>query len=247
LGMWSKALGLSDLSTLANVLKGRRTPSTELANRFATYFKFNAVAFRYWEAILEKARLRKTGEWLESLINRQMNSLAVDARKKVIAGSERTSVPILYSIVARELARISNISEDGSSSESTVLLGELDSATLLKAFSTLSSLGELQANEEGLLKPDDTYVDTGEEVSDEQVKHFHEESCDRAKKAIRTFDINERYFSGSVFSLKSEDLPKLKKFCWELESQILGNTASDTPDAIYQLNVHFFPVVKIKK
>ncbi len=113
----------------------------------------------------------------------------------------------------------------------------------------LQSLGLIDFDSRGFLKPTQKDISTGPYVKHEIVKHFQQHCFNIGASQIFAKDSAFRNFSTNTISLSAEALEKVKKEIGHFKSRIRAIVQSDhqTADRTYQLNIQCFPLSKAKK
>ncbi|MCE3011530.1 MAG: TIGR02147 family protein [Proteobacteria bacterium] len=90
---------------------------------------------------------------------------------------------------------------------------------------------------------DDFFVST-DGIPSRMIKNFHHEMLENAQVAIEEQDLHKRDISGITFAFDAQDLPKIKKEIQSFQTKLLKKYTKEKKDALYQLEVALFSLLK---
>lgn len=89
----------------------------------------------------------------------------------------------------------------------------------------------------------DFFVST-DGIPSRMIKNFHHTMLERAQESIETQSLEKRDVSGITFSFDSKDLPKIKKEIQSFQNKLIKKYMKDKKDALYQLEMALFSLLK---
>jgi uncharacterized protein (TIGR02147 family) len=117
-----------------------------------------------------------------------------------------------------------------------------------QAIKKLLKLGLIKEDGNGCLRPAETLVSTGDEVTNFFVRKYHESMIQLAGESLDRFPKEVRDVSSVTMSISPECFSLLKKEIQQFRKRIMEVVKVDkSPESVYQLNFQFFPMTKIGK
>ncbi|MED5374557.1 MAG: TIGR02147 family protein [Myxococcota bacterium] len=115
-----------------------------------------------------------------------------------------------------------------------------------EALRELQTLGMLQPDEQGTLRPQDGSLTTQQQVTGLAVHNYHRGMSARAQDAVRDFPSDQRHMLGLTVSIPAALVPQLKAELNAFQARLLDlcDGAEDHPEQVYQLNLQLFPLSK---
>ncbi len=106
--------------------------------------------------------------------------------------------------------------------------------------------GFLEKTDEGYSRRDPT-IETPADIQNIYLRNFHRQMINQAMSALDTVPTPDRYIGGLSISLTRENFEKVKALLFKLQQEVNADySESADPDAVYQLNIQFFPVLRLK-
>jgi len=242
--VWAKQLKLKSPSTLIMVVGGQRNPGNSLIKCFVEYFEFNQRNADYFEDLvrLEKSKrdIRLSVLLMEKLGQQRGGKFSYLDQKRF------STISNWYYYAIRELVNLKNFREDPHWISGKLKRG-VSPKEARKAIKNLLELNLIQRNSKGRLVQANGYVTTSNDLADEGLKRFHEQVLDKAHKSIRDIPTDIREVSGTTFALKLRDLPKAKQLIKKFRKDVCQMLEKESADAVYQLEVAFFPLTRIER
>ena len=107
----------------------------------------------------------------------------------------------------------------------------------------LEDLGLVRRDEQMVLRPADAHLTTGDGVSPQVLRNFHDQAIVLARDALEKIPPGERDISALTASVDAKGLAILRDMARELRQRVqtLSHGTRD-PDRVFQLNIQMFPV-----
>lgn len=88
---------------------------------------------------------------------------------------------------------------------------------------------------------------TSEDISNSAIKKYHRDTFALSENALREIAPELRDFSSIVLKMNIKNIKKIKTLIREFQDEISELVENDSPEDIYHLNVHLYPVTNNKK
>jgi uncharacterized protein (TIGR02147 family) len=125
---------------------------------------------------------------------------------------------------------------------------KISPAEAKKALDELLELGLIERAADGTIIQTSTDVSTGDEILSSAAITYHKENLKLAGDSIAAIPKQQRDLSVMTLGVSKESMKKVKEKIQEFRKEIVGMLAQEpqTTDAIYQLNIQFFPVAPLR-
>jgi len=115
------------------------------------------------------------------------------------------------------------------------------------ALERLARIGLLE-KEKGHWIATEMALDTATATKNLQVRSFHREMIQRALEAIDSIETDERELGSLTITLSEDDFLKVRDEVREFRKRLTAQYAKESRDeSVYQLNLQFFPLMKLPK
>ncbi len=231
------------------ILRGERNLMPSHIVELGKVIRFTRKEQQYFELLVAYNQAKKQLErdhYFEQL--QQFKKTAV----KLLDNSQYGLYSHWYFLVLRELLSImccKNGSDLSYREIGKMLNPPISSSEVKEALEMLVNLGVLREDQEGNLKPADSFTASGTDVPLVIVNRFLLEFADLAKRAVDVFPRDKRRFSTLTFSVSQGGFLKIAERIDEFRRDLLKIVEDDEakPDRVYHLNFHLFPVSAIHK
>lgn len=225
------------VSTLSNVLNGKRHLTLESADKSLVGLKLCRQEARYYKLLVQRENLLVNSE--EHLaVQEQVFSLAAQARRSQLDCKGIDELTQVWKFALIELAGISGYRLDVQSAAKALVLSEKQASDLLHS---LVRSGHLQVDEGGQHKKVGTGVLASSETINFNLRQFHMETMELAKKSLVEQAPVERFVGSETFSFASNQIEEANEIIEEFFSKMvsLANRAQKK-DSVYHLGVQMF-------
>lgn len=242
----AKRAGFSSPNFLQLVIAGKRNLTPQSLHRFATVFKLSRRDATFFE-LLVYFNQAKTPEEQQHYYQRMLESPEY-SEAHALADAEYRYLSRWYYPVIADLTLLENFTED----ETWIvkaLDGAITPAQAREALTQLHTLGLLERNDVGRLRPAHQHLTTGNEARSAAAFVFHQQMLERARHALRTQSSDEREYGAITMALTAKQLAMLKTAIRDFRRVVLNMTkpGKTAPDAVYQLNVQLFAHAQMQK
>jgi uncharacterized protein (TIGR02147 family) len=242
-GVWARALGLKNNTSLLKILNGQRNAGPAIQENLANYFKFDQRERAYFSDLVQLAKVKSDSPLHGTLIER----LAVRhtaSRFQVLTNAQFSVISDWWCYAIRQLTKLPSFVSDP-----TDIARHLRFAVTPKQVTTairrMTELKMLTAKDDGTLEATPEPVRTTYDVSNEAIKRFHEASFENCKKSVRDVPVEQREHSAYVFAFNDAEVPEAKEFLRSMVDQFEARFGSSkTPNQIYQLQLALIPLTK---
>jgi len=241
---WAHRLGLKSKSTLAMILNGQRNPGRSLVNSLVTYFQFASDEAEYFSDLVEWCKNHGSGN-LSSLLLERLAKKRKSGTFELIDLDTFSLISRWYYPALQELFQVRGFRLD-EQWISHQLNGQLTAREVREALKTLTRIGILKRKTNRQYELVSVNTTTNSDIAHEGIKQFHEQILSKASESLRRVPVGEREIAGSTFAVRQEDLPKAKRMIREMMSQFADAIEASPGDRVYQLEVCFFPLTRMR-
>lgn len=237
---FARVAGFKAHSFLRLVMQGKSNLSPDSIEKIAKAFKFNPEETRFFRNLVHLNQATNTEEkhhFAKAILKSQTYRRIHPLRE-----SQYQYFACWYYSVVRELVGLPGFREDAHwIATHTVPHIKPEEAT--EALEHLLKLGLLQRDENGKLIQTDKVVSTPAEVSSAFIANWHREYLKKAAESIDTVPRERRDISAVSMSFSKENILIIKEMIANFRKEIVQVALQESNrDALYQLNIQFFPI-----
>jgi uncharacterized protein (TIGR02147 family) len=242
---FSRKAGYASPNFLKLVIEGKRNISADSIERFAKALQLsrreksfftNLVAFGQAETAKDK--------------NLAFEKVAGSRRFKKARRIDQAYFTYLshwYIPVIREMVTRGDFNEDPRWIADQ-LLPPISAKQASESLDLLMELGFLIRDESGALALAEVTLTTGHEVRSLGVGNYHRQMLIRAAESIELVEAPLRDLSAMTICIRPERITEFKERIHQLcEVLMEAGERDEEPECVYQLNIQFFPVNKVRK
>ena len=238
---FAKKAGLNTSNFLHLVMNGRRNLSMETVPCFADAMELSKKEQQYFETLVSFNQAKNPQakryylELLYGIKNPKIGTTLNNDHFEFLSN--------WYYAVLREMVTLPHFTEDTLWIRK-MLNNRVSVRQIKDAISSMLNSGLLIRDEGGRLTQANAVISTASEVTSTAIVSFHEQMLLLAKDVLGTSSNTVREISGVTMAISRQQFTELKKMIQEFENRValfLKNN-SDTPEAVYQLNMQLFPV-----
>ncbi len=234
--------GFKTSNVLELVMKGKRNLSRTGILKFARALDLNGRERDYFETIV------LYGQANDSEAKREYLARLMKLRRKadvMTVGPERYAFyGAWWHTLVREMVGLSGF--DGTAewiSRHSVF--PVSAARVRESLALLERLGLVRKDVDGRWRPSQAALDTGTEVNSTLVAEFNREMIRRGLDASVRLPRTQREISGVTLRTSRACFERFKRRLQELKRELLeAAVLEEDGEAVYQLNVQFFPLTK---
>ncbi|MGE3975770.1 MAG: TIGR02147 family protein [Bdellovibrionales bacterium] len=244
LGMWAKRLDLKATTSLTMILNGQRHPGPKIVERFSEYFHFNKREKQFFSDLILLNKIKNDSR-LKLLIMQELKKLSPNKSFQLLDEKTFSAISNWYFYCIRQMTKLQEFHEEPEWLKRHIhfLLSEKQ---IRSSIETLLDLQLLKRSEHGVLEISKAQLQTSQDVESEAIKQFHEQMLENAKIALRKTAVNKREFSGLTVTIKKEKINQAKELLRNFVDEFEKLMIEEKGDAVYQLNMQFFPLAEIE-
>lgn len=238
----AKKVGFNSASFFSQLTRGRSNMSSELAHRFADFFRFTKSQRLYWETLVAYNQSRSVSEkkeYFDRLATfKQAAVRTVDARQYEFYDK-------WYYTVIRELLFIRPFDGD-CHALGRMLVPAVGSEDVRQAIGKLKAWGMITEGPGGTLVRCDSFsTTTGTEAETVYINNFHQSMLRLAGRALDRMPRHEREVSTVTLSLSADGYAKVLEELARTRRTILQIGESDScEDRVCSIAMAAFPVTR---
>jgi uncharacterized protein (TIGR02147 family) len=243
---FSLQAGFSSKSFIYNVIKGTKNLSKGSAVSVSEAMKLTKTESSYFENLVSMCQAGTFKEkaffydQMDSI--RPQNSTASSAKR--LRQDQYEFFSNWYHVVIRSLIDIYPFKDDYVKL-ATLIRPNITTVQAKNSVRLLERLGLIEMGDDGFYKVVGNTLTTGPEVVGLAAQKFHLDTMELASRSLKETTKDQRNIFGLTLGISKKTFEKVNCIMIECQNQILQLAANDTEsDAVYQLNVQFFPVSK---
>ena len=238
----SSQLGYKSPSSLAMILNGLRTPSSDMTDSITKNLKLSLKEEKYFKLLIKLEKQKKKGECqLRTKSDLQKLSGRSKPGERLLEISDLENVYKWYCTAVKQIAQ----SENGHIDAKEISLRLKRKITPSQAKAALSSLQKLKEYEEEACQNSDS-LRTTSDVPSNFLKYHHLGMMDRARESLHEVSVENREFQSLCFRFEARRMQEAKKAIRNFVIDFNTEFGSEHSKEIFQMNVQFFPHTKVK-
>jgi uncharacterized protein (TIGR02147 family) len=243
---FAKKAGLRSPNLYQMIIKKKRHLGKYISHQFSQAMGLSKREQNYFEALISfnKAKTPEARKYYLEL----MSGLRRDRVGAILNDNQYEYLSNWYYPVIREMIMLTDFKEDY-----LWIKNKLNNKVTLKqikaALETLLNLGLIARNETGRLEQRDIAIATTDDVRHVAAYKFHRQMLRLADDILITSDGENREISALTTSLSKKQFDNIKIRIREFEQEIMQYVTENPKlgEAVYQMNIHLFPLTKGEK
>jgi uncharacterized protein (TIGR02147 family) len=239
---FSRMAGFKSPNFLKKVMEGECNLSEESIPKFAKALKLNKEETEFFRNLVLLNQARTVEE--KKVHAQEILRSRVYRRIHPIAESQHNYLANWYFVVIREMVSLPDFKEDPEWISSRIS-PKVTPSEVRWAIEEMLKIGILkrEANQELALA--NSFIMTGDEVLSPSAGQFHREMMKRASECIDRVPREKRELSALTVCVSRDAASKIKQMVQDFRKAVLQACAEDqSPEAVYQINLHLFPLVE---
>lgn len=242
---FSKLAGFTSPNMLKRVIDGQRNLTEDSIEKFATALKLNKGEGLFFRNLVRLNQAKTVDE--KQFYTREILKSKAYNKIHPLSESQYNYLRKWYFVTIREMVSLPSFKEDPDWI-SKKLDPPVSAMEVKRAIEEMLQLGILYRNQEGQLSQTDKFIMTADEVVSSAAAEFHREMMKRAAESIDRVPREKRELSALTISISEETAKRLKAMIQEFRKRLMEVATEDqSPQSVYQLNFHLFPLVDMKK
>lgn len=236
---WARELGYSSPGYFINVVNGTRRLTSDHVSRVSRNL---CLGKKDQQTFLYMVNLKNSKSDVEKkLYTEQISRLKKKTKIDGLSLDKFNLIKDWYNLAILEMVSLKNFKPEGKYI-SHKLFHRIGRQTAEMVINRLIRLKLVKYDHKQKLIRSDNQLYIGKEVPSEAIKEHHLQFMDLATYALKNSPVTERDFSGSTISVKSEDIPKLKKIISRFHKELHSIACYEDADVVYRANVQLFPI-----
>jgi uncharacterized protein (TIGR02147 family) len=231
-----------DHSVVVKVLQGKRHLTSEQAKSFAGLLDLDKPQTAYFLALVDYGRAEKDADIRRAFEN--VLSLRPAAQRSLEA-SHYAYFQHWYHVAIRSLLDYYPFDGKNYAALAMQLTPPVSEAQVRESVELLLSLGLAAPNSQGLIKPTEAHLSTGDRWISAAVQAYQKEVIRLSEGALERIPRTDRDISTLTLSLDRASLDEIREVlreCRQTIVKIVDRVAAAKTDAVYQLNMQFVPL-----
>lgn len=225
----------------AKILQGKRNLTLEAGLKLARAYKLNKRQTDYFQNMVLFCQA-KNHEGKKDHFEQMMAFRESTAR--VLNADQYEFYDKWYYTAVREVLAFFRFNGENRVELGRTILPSISEEEVKKAISLLEKLQLVEKDPDGYYRRKDALISTGNEAKSVVLNNFIINNMKLAEKAIDLAP-GELNLSSVSFSISNEDFAKVQEEVRTCRRKIMEIAkASLTPDRVYQLNIHVFPLTR---
>ncbi len=238
LAVHARRLGYASPRLLEMVCQGTRFASDDFLFRARSYLKLTDQEFLFLGLLVR--RDRKPSPLLDEEIA-NFSRLALD--QELLDEKVFQMVSDWQHLVLKQFFRSPR--RMSAAKIAQALRGKLSVPQVQKTLETLTQLGVIQVDASGEIRPTQNKGFFSQaDVPSEAVRSHHRQMMERAREAMEELPVLEREITAMTLSFNPANYAKVKNEIREFKNRIDARYGEEKADAVYQLNIQFFPHIR---
>ncbi len=231
-----------DHSVVVKVLQGKRHLTPEQSKSFAELLDLDKSATAYFLALVDYGRAEK-----DSDIRRAFEALLLlrPAMQRSLEATHYAFFQRWYHVAIRSLLDYYPFDGQDYAALARQLTPVVSENQARESVELLLSLGLVAPSPEGLIRPADSHLSTGERWISAAVQSYQKEVIRLSESALEGVPRQERDISTLTLSLDRNSLDEIRevlKECRQAIVKIADRVPAEKTNAVYQLNLQFVPL-----
>lgn len=233
-----------DHSLLVKILQGKRHITVRNIPALARFLELDSAGETYLGLLVEYGRARSDEQIRRSF--EKLTAARPHSRERLDAAHYEYFQSWRH-VAIRSLLDWHPFDGQDWESLGRMLLPPVSGRAARDSVDLLERLGLLRRDPEGRFRPSQGHVSTGERWHSAAVRAFQKESIQLSEGALDRVPRERRDISTLTVALSSQSLDEIRSVLKEARSQIIkiaDRLPPEESDAVYQLNLQFFPVTQ---
>jgi uncharacterized protein (TIGR02147 family) len=229
-----------DPGFLLKVMQGKLHLADKSIPLLCSYFKFNDRESEYFAVLVNYNKAKTPSDiklYFEKLIATR------DSKARPVEESHYAFYQKWYHSAIHALLSIYEFR--GKFQELGSLLTPSITATEARdSIKLLLRLKMVKKDSDGIYRPTDAFVTSGEKWTSVAIRDFQKESIMLSAQALERYSKEERDISTVTITLHEDELAEVRDRIRQLRQSILAIDNDTVPNRVYQLNIQLFPVTQ---
>ena len=234
-----RRMGITSTGYLSNVICGKNSLNTKDAVSLGRVLNLSNAEIEYLKKLIYFSKAKTVEE--KNVYFKQI----MDYRKRRVVFLQKDQLSLYsewYTVIIREILHTCNFTDDYTALAKMVS-PKISVQAAKKSIQLLEKMGLVEKNNDGVYKPVNRAITTGDQINSFHVTNFHRKMVNLAEFAIENTLSSKRDISSLTLSISEERFDIIKNEIQEFRKRILQIAEEETnPERVFQCNFHLFPV-----
>jgi uncharacterized protein (TIGR02147 family) len=229
-----------DPGFLLKVLQGKHHLAERSIPAVCSFFKFSDKESRYFEMLIRYNKAKTTADI--KLYFERLMSLR-DCRARPIEESQYAFYQKWYHSAIHALLLIYAF-KGGFKKLASLLTPSITAKQAEESIRLLTRIGMVKRGEDGVYRPADAFVTSGEKWHSAAIRDFQRETINLSSQSLDLHAKEIRDISTVTVAVSAKDLPEIRERIRQFRQSILTLENDNPPDTVYQVNIQVIPVTQ---
>ena len=228
-----------DPGFLLKVLQGKHHLAKHSIDQVCAYLKFSDPEARYFETLVSYNKAKSAADikmYFEKLMTLREPHL------KPLEEFQYAFYQKWYHSAIHALLFIYEFQGGKYKKLASLLSPAITAAQAKESIELLTKIGMVKCGEDGIYRPADPFVTSGERWRSAAVKDFQKETINLSAQSLELHPREMRDISTVTVALSQKDLPEIRDRISKLRKSILTLDNENEPDTVFQINVQVIPL-----
>ncbi|MCB0342126.1 MAG: TIGR02147 family protein [Pseudobdellovibrionaceae bacterium] len=240
-GTWAHSLGLKATTSISMIINGQRHPGEQILHSLVEYFGFSPNEESHFRNLVALAKSNETH--LKNILKKEVHTSSLKQPRPPISRHLFSQIFEWHFMALRQLARMGRLTTNSQITKRQ-LLHRLSEKTIQMATEKLIHLRLLELDSEQKLVAPASPLSTQQDIPDENIRAFHQQMISLAAQSVQRVSVKEREIVGLTIPISRAKLRQAKELIRKFASEFDALMDDTQGDAVYQLNVQFFPLAE---
>lgn len=234
-----------DASLLVKILQGKRHLSPEGIEQLISFFRFKAAKSEYFRELVAYGKAHREVDLKRHF--EKLQKMRPAAKRQIDEAKYRYFQLWYFPMVRSALDVFEYHGDEDAEKLGSLCIPKLTATQVIHAITNLENLGLVQKDSNGRMIPVEAHLSTGDRWQSAAVQDYQRQMIEHAKNSIDIIPREKRDISTLTLALDSSQLERIQAILAEARTSIVrqvGAMPSNECDAVYQLNIQLFPVMK---
>jgi uncharacterized protein (TIGR02147 family) len=241
--MFVRLAKMKSPSSILQVMDGRRNLSPTTCKQISTAMKLEGEEAQFFRLLVDFDQAKTPAD--KDAAYQGISATRRFRQAHRIEGESYRCLSRWYYPAIHELAQRPDFQEDAAWIAAQTQ-PEITPEQAQEAMAELQSLGMLQADDTGRLRPADGSLVTHQQVQGLATHNYHRGMSGLAQEAVTRFPSKQRHMLGLTVAIPAALVPQIKAELNAFQARLLDlcDAAVEDPEQVYQLNLQLFPLSK---
>jgi uncharacterized protein (TIGR02147 family) len=227
-----------DPGFLLKVLQGKHHIAEHSVPSVCAFFKFSERESRYFEMLVSYNKAKTPSDiklYFEKLMTLR------EARLRPVEESQYAFYQNWRHSAIHALLSIYEFS-GGYKKLAAQLTPPISAKQAQESIRLLTSIGMIKRGDDGVYRPADAFVTTGEKWRSTAIRDFQKETINLSAQSLDLHAKELRDISTVTVAISAKDLPEIRERIRQFRQSIMTLDNAHEPDTVYQVNIQVIPV-----